>query len=117
MSVVIYHNPHCAKSRQSVKLLEKNHITFSTRLYLQDALSQAEIRQLLLLLGFSSARELMRIKDATYKELNLADVIDEEQLIQIMAENPKLIERPIVIVDNHQATIARPPERVLELFD
>jgi len=67
-------------------------------------------------LGFASARELMRQKEDLYKELNLADsALSEEQLIQAMVENPKLIERPIVLA-NGQARIGRPPESVLEIL-
>ncbi len=117
MSVIVYHNPRCSKSRETVKLLEENHIDFTTRLYLQDTPRQAEIKQLIKLLGFSSARELMRTSESIYKELKLRDETDENLLIKAMEENPKLIERPIVIVDDKAAKIGRPPESVLSLFE
>lgn len=117
MTVVIYHNPRCSKSRETMQLLESRDIDFHTRLYLQDTPSQAEIQQLLVLLGFSSARDLMRTKDALYKSLGVAEVTNEAQLIELMAENPKLIERPIVIVNDEKAKVGRPPESVLSLFD
>ena len=62
-----------------------------------------------------SARELMRTKEDAYKSLGLKDETDEEKLIKAMAENPKLIERPIVIKGD-KAVLGRPPEKVLELF-
>lgn len=117
MSVTVYHNPRCSKSRETVKLLEENRIDFSTRLYLQEIPSQAEIKQLLKLLGFATARELMRTKESIYKELNLKEENNEDQLIAAMIANPKLIERPIVVVDDKAAKIGRPPESVLALFE
>ncbi len=117
MTTVVYHNPRCSKSRETVKLLEEKHINFQPRLYLQEVPSAEELKDIIALLGFSSARELMRTKETIYKELNLAEVNDEEALVLAMTENPKLIERPIVIVDNSKAKIGRPPESVLALFD
>ena len=68
------------------------------------------------MLGMSSARELMRTKEDLYKSLNLADVnLSEDALIQAMVENPKLMERPIVVAKG-QARIGRPPEQVLEII-
>lgn len=75
----------------------------------------ATLRELLQMLGMSSARELMRQKEDLYKSLNLADKnLSEDALIQAMVENPKLMERPIVVAKG-QARIGRPPEQVLEI--
>ena len=70
---------------------------------------------MLKMLGIS-ARELMRTKEDIYKELNLKEVNDEEKLIEAMAENPKLIERPIVIKDG-KAAIGRPIEKIIALLE
>ncbi|MFP5595513.1 arsenate reductase (glutaredoxin) [Kluyvera sp. 142486] len=114
-SVTIYHNPRCSKSRETLSLLKDNGIDPEVVLYLDTPPDAAAIRELLSMLGMSSARELMRQKEDLYKSLNLADSqLSEEQLIQAMVENPKLIERPIV-VHNGQARIGRPPEQVLEI--
>jgi arsenate reductase (glutaredoxin) len=91
-------------------------IRFDAR-YLQLPLARDEtaLRQLLQLLGMESPRELMRQKEELYKSLNLADpALSNAALIQAMVDNPKLIERPIV-VSRGQARIGRPPEQVLEI--
>lgn len=110
----IYHNPRCSKSREALALLEQHGIAPDVVLYLEQAPSEDEIRNLLSLLGFSDPRQLMRTSEALYKELGLAEVSDDA-LIRAMHQHPKLIERPIVI-RNGQARIGRPPERVLEIL-
>lgn len=110
----IYHNPRCSKSRETLKLLQDKGIEPTVVEYLKDAPSEADIRQLISLLGLSSARDLMRTKEAEYKEQGLADIADEAALVSAMANTPKLIERPIVI-NGDQARIGRPPEQVLEI--
>ncbi|WP_052282324.1 arsenate reductase (glutaredoxin) [Kluyvera genomosp. 1] len=114
-SVTIYHNPRCSKSRETLSLLKDNGIEPSVVLYLETPPDATTLRKLLKMLGMTSARELMRQKEDLYKSLNLADSqLSEEALIQAMVENPKLIERPIV-VHNGKARIGRPPEQVLEI--
>ena len=116
MSVTIYHNPRCSKSRQTLELVQQQGIEPEVRLYLNDVPNAAEIKDLLAKLSFTSARELMRKKEADYKDNNLADeALGEDQLIQAMIDFPKLIERPIVIKDD-AARIGRPPEQVLEIL-
>lgn len=112
---VIYHNPRCSKSRETLALLEQNNLSPEVVLYLQTPPSAATIKTLLAQLGMTSARELMRTKEDVYKELNLKEEQNEDALIEAMISHPKLIERPIVI-HNGQAKIGRPPESVLELF-
>ena len=115
-AVAIYHNPRCSKSRETLSLLKANGVEPEVVLYLETPPDAATLKSLLEQLGFASARELMRQKEDVYKELNLADaMLSEEQLIQAMVENPKLIERPIVLA-NGQARIGRPPESVLEIL-
>ncbi|OAT30685.1 arsenate reductase [Buttiauxella brennerae ATCC 51605] len=115
-AVSIYHNPRCSKSRETLSLLKANGVEPEVVLYLETPPDAATLKSLLSQLGFASARELMRRKEDLYKELNLADdALSEEQLIQAMIDNPKLIERPIVLA-NGQARIGRPPESVLEIL-
>lgn len=115
-TVSIYHNPRCSKSRETLSLLKANGVEPEVVLYLETPPDAATLKSLLSKLGFTSARDLMRQKEDLYKELNLADeALSEEQLIQAMIENPKLIERPIVLA-NGEARIGRPPESVLEIL-
>ncbi len=115
-AVSIYHNPRCSKSRETLSLLKANGVEPEVVLYLETPPDAVTLKSLLSQLGFASARELMRRKEDLYKELNLADdALSEEQLIQAMIDNPKLIERPIVLA-NGQARIGRPPESVLEIL-
>ncbi|AHG18973.1 arsenate reductase [Chania multitudinisentens RB-25] len=115
-NVTLYHNPRCSKSRETLALLEQRGVEPNVVLYLETPLSVEELKKLLRELGFSSARELMRKKEDLYKELKLADEsLSEEQLLQAMVANPKLIERPIVVKGN-QARLGRPPELVLEIL-
>ncbi|WP_297442676.1 arsenate reductase (glutaredoxin) [Sulfurimonas sp.] len=111
----IYHNPRCSKSREALKLLEENGAQAEVIKYLDTPPNENEIRNILQMLGIS-ARDLMRTKEAIYKELNLKEVKNDDTLIKAMAEHPKLIERPIVIKDN-KAVIGRPPVKVLDLLN
>ncbi|HIC7646208.1 TPA: arsenate reductase (glutaredoxin) [Serratia liquefaciens] len=115
-NVTIYHNPRCSKSRETLALLEQHGVTPDVVLYLETPPSVDQLKKLLKELGFNSARELMRKKEDLYKALKLADEsLSETQLLQAMVDNPKLIERPIV-VKGTQARIGRPPEQVLEIL-
>lgn len=115
MSVTIYHNPRCSKSRQTLALIEEKGIQPEIVEYLKTPPSMDDLKDILGKLGLSP-RELMRTKEAEYKENGLNDEsLSEEQLIKAMTENPKLIERPIVL-NNGQARVGRPPESVLEIL-
>ncbi|WP_299181564.1 arsenate reductase (glutaredoxin) [uncultured Neptuniibacter sp.] len=113
--VIIYHNPRCSKSRQTLALLEENGIEPQVRKYLDDAPSADELKLVLAQLGIT-ARDLLRKKEAEFKENGLDDnALTDDQIINIMTQVPKLIERPIVIKGD-QARIGRPPESVLEIL-
>ncbi|USD31765.1 MULTISPECIES: arsenate reductase (glutaredoxin) [Vibrio] len=114
MSVVIYHNPRCSKSRQTLALLEEKNIQPEIVKYLETPPSVAELKELYAQLNLTEVRAMMRTKEDIYKELNLAQASDE-QLFEAMTNNPKLIERPIV-VNNGQAKHGRPPEQVLDIL-
>ena len=115
MPVTIYHNPRCSKSRQTLALLEEQNVSPKTVLYLEEPPSAKEIASLAKKLGLSSVREMMRTKEAVYRELGLKDETSEAALIEAMADNPILIERPIV-VNGAKAAIGRPPESVLDIL-
>jgi arsenate reductase len=113
-NITIWHNPRCSKSRNAVTLLEEKGIEADVVKYLDTPPTKEELVALLKMLGIS-ARELMRTKEAIYKELNLKEETDEEKLIEAMVENPKLIERPIVM-KHGKAAIGRPIENIVELL-
>jgi arsenate reductase len=114
MSLVLYHNPRCSSSRTALKLLEERGLAPKIVLYLEAPPAPSEIKGLLGKLKMEP-RQLMRTKEAVYAELGLDDPgLGDAALIQAMAENPVLIERPILI-SGARAVIGRPPERVLEI--
>ena len=114
-TVRIYHNPRCSKSRQALALLKDRGAEIETVSYLQDPPDNATLSALLKELGMS-ARELMRKNEDIYRELKLDNPeLSEAQLVQAMVDYPKLIERPIVQA-NGKTIVARPPERIEELF-
>ena len=116
MSVTLYHNPRCSKSRQTLALLEEKGITPDVIKYLETPLSVDQLKTVYAQLGLSSVRDMMRTKESIYKELSLGDEsLTDEQLFEAMVENPKLIERPIVIKGD-AARLGRPPEQVLEIL-
>ncbi len=110
---LIWHNPRCSKSRQTLALLEERGITPKIVRYLETPPTRAELQRALSLLDYAP-RQLMRTKEALYTELALADANDEA-LIDAMLSHPKLIERPLVIHQN-RAALGRPPEAVLEIL-
>jgi arsenate reductase len=115
MSLTIYHNPRCSKSRQTLKLLRDNGVEPRIVEYLKDPPDPALLKRLLRQLGLS-ARDLLRRGEAPYKELGLADPGKaEDELIAAIVENPILLERPIV-VKGDKAVIGRPPENVSKLL-
>jgi arsenate reductase (glutaredoxin) len=115
MSVTIYHNPRCSKSRQTLALLHERDIAPDVVEYLKTPPDAATLALLLDLLGLAP-RELMRMKEAEYEASGADDpALTRDELIALMVRHPKLIERPIVIVDG-RAIIGRPPERVLEIL-
>ncbi|QUJ66849.1 arsenate reductase (glutaredoxin) [Photobacterium sp. GJ3] len=116
MPITIYHNPRCSKSRETLNLLENQGIAPEVIQYLNDTPTAAQLAELQRKLGFDSARQMMRTKEDLYKSLNLGDAsVSEQDLLDAMAANPKLIERPIV-VNGDKAALGRPPEQVLDIL-
>jgi len=112
--VQIWHNNRCSKSRAVMTLLEESGIEVEVFKYLDEELDVAMIKELLLKLDID-AIDLMRTKEAKYKELMLDKMGDEGVLIRAMSRFPELIERPIVIKGN-KAVIGRPIENVIDLI-
>lgn len=115
MSITIYHNPRCSKSRATLKLIEERGLSPEIIRYLETPPSKDELRDLLALLGMGP-RDLLRKREKQYKALGLDDpALDDEALLEAMAAHPILIERPIVVA-NGRAVIGRPPENVLKIL-
>ena len=115
MSVTIWHNPRCSKSRQALKLLTDRGIEPAIVEYLKAPPSPAELRDALDRLGMAP-RELMRRREPPYKAGNLDDgALADEALIRAMHDHPVLIERPVVFAGG-KAALGRPPERILEIL-
>ena len=111
----IYHNPRCSKSRQTLALLHDKRLQPEVIEYLGTPPSAAELERILKMLGMHP-RQLLRTKEAEYRELGLDNTkLTNKQLVKAMVEHPKLIERPIVVC-NGKAAIGRPPEAVLEIL-
>ena len=115
MQTTIWHNPRCSKSREAVKISEESGIESKIVKYLDTRPTKEELKIVLQMLNFSSAREWMRTKEDIYKELDLKNVIEEEALLDAMVENPKLIERPVIIKGN-RAIIGRPTSIIEEFL-
>ncbi len=113
---IIFHNPRCSKSRQTLALLEDNGITPTIVKYLDDTPDTATLESLIRKLGLGSAHDLVRHKEADYKTAGLSAQSSDADVIAAMIQYPKLIERPIV-VKGDQAVLGRPPENALQLLD
>jgi arsenate reductase (glutaredoxin) len=115
MSVTIYHNPRCSKSRETLSLLQDHGIEPHIVEYLKDPPSTEVLSDLLDRLGLEP-RALMRRTESEYAALGLDDpALSREALIAAMVANPKLIERPIVVKDG-KAALGRPPAAVLDIL-
>ena len=111
----IFHNPRCSKSRQALEILHNKNISPNIVLYLEKKLSKKDLKQLLQKLNLS-IRDILRKGEDDYKNNKLNnEKFTDDQLINYVIKFPKLIERPIVLVDK-KGLIARPPKRVLELL-
>lgn len=115
MSVTIYHNPRCSKSRQALEILRAKGIEPKINEYLNNGLQESEIKEIFELLNLTSALPMIRTKEAEFKEAGLSKDSSNEELLAALAKFPKLLERPIVITDKG-ARICRPPELANEIL-
>lgn len=113
MSVTIYHNPRCSKSRQTLAILEEKGVAHDVVEYLNTPPSQAELKRVLGKLGMK-AHDIIRKKEAKEAGIDAAS-LSEADLIKAMVANPIIIERPIVVSDD-KAVMGRPPENVLDII-
>jgi len=113
--MIIWHNPNCSKSRECIKVLNEKNINFVVREYLIDTPSKEELEEVIVMMNLSNVRDMMRVKEDEYKELDL-DNQDKtnSDLIDAMVKFPKLIERPLGI-NKGVAIVGRPLDNILGL--
>ncbi|WP_026811755.1 arsenate reductase (glutaredoxin) [Arenibacter latericius] len=112
--IKIFHNPRCSKSRQGVAILTESGKDFEIVKYLEDTPSKEQLEEIVKKLGITPM-ELVRTNESIWKENYKGKELTDDELLTAMVENPKLIERPIVI-HNNKAVIGRPPEKIMELL-
>ncbi|TAI48663.1 arsenate reductase (glutaredoxin) [Flagellimonas allohymeniacidonis] len=110
----IYHNPRCRKSREGLAYLQEKGLDFEEVRYLDEIPSQEKLAQVLGYLGMKPM-ELVRTNEAVWKEKYKGKNLSDSEIIKAMVENPKLIERPIV-VNGDKAVVARPAERIKDIL-
>ena len=112
--IKIYHNPRCRKSREGLQLLENSGKEFEIVKYLDNAPSKEELTSIIELLDISPI-QLVRKNEKIWKENYKGKELSDDNIIEAMVQNPKLIERPIII-NNNKAVIARPAESIFEIL-
>jgi len=114
MSITVYHNPRCSKSRATLELLKSRGLEPEIVRYLETPPDAATLRELARKLG-RRPHDFLRTGEAAWKQLGLqVDSVSDDELFGLMHQYPQLIERPIV-VRGDRARIGRPPEAVLEI--
>lgn len=112
--ITIYHNPRCKKSRAGLQYLEGKDVDFNIRKYLQEPLSKAELKDLLMKLDKKPA-DIVRTQEDIYKKQFKGKNFTDDEWIEIIVENPKLLQRPIVEKE-YKAVLAQPPENIDKLL-
>lgn len=110
----IYHNPRCRKSRETLQIIRDAGLDVEIIEYLNDTPSREELSEIIELLGISP-EQLIRKNESVFKEKFKGKRFSDEEWIEILVANPKLIERPIV-VEGGRAILGRPPENVKQLL-
>lgn len=114
MKYTIYHNPKCRKSRETLAILEANHIEPHIILYLQNPPSKSELKKRIQQLG-CAPHDLIRTEEQLYKEQYKGQQLTDDEWLNVMIEHPMLIQRPIV-TNGERTIVGRPPEKVLTLL-
>ena len=112
--MTIYHNPRCRKSRETLALIQEEGKEVKIVEYLKEVPTKEVLNDILMKLNLN-VKDIIRKNEAVYKEKFKKMNFGDEEWIQVLIENPKLIERPIVVRGN-KAVLGRPPENVRELF-
>lgn len=112
--ITIYHNPRCRKSRAGLEYLKTKNLDFEIREYLKNPLSKSELKEIMTKLNLKP-HDIIRTQEEVYrKNFKKRDFTDGEWL-EIITENPKLLQRPVVVKD-YKAVLAQPPEKIDELL-
>jgi arsenate reductase (glutaredoxin) len=112
--ITIYHNPKCRKSREGLQYLQDNGIECTVVEYLKTPFSRELLKELLMKLNMRPS-DIVRTQEDEYREKLKGKSFTDEEWITILLENPKLIQRPIV-VRNHKAILAQPPDEIDRLL-
>lgn len=112
--ITIYHNPRCSKSREGLELVKGSGEEYKVREYLKEPVSEEELSSLLEQLGMAPI-ELVRTEEKIWKENYKGKDLSDDELVRVMTEHPKLIQRPIVVKDQ-TAVVGRPPSKITELI-
>jgi len=114
--LVIYHNPRCSKSRETLQILEHNNLAPKVIEYLDEPPTRQELKEIIGMLGIS-ARDLLRTGEPVYQDTELdSAALSEDEIIAAICTHPILLQRPIV-VSGERAVIGRPPAKVLEIIE
>jgi len=113
--LVIYHNPRCSKSRETLQILEDNNLSPEIVEYLDEPPTAQELTGIIVMLGIG-ARDLLRTTEQAYRDAKLDDdSLSDEDIIEAICEHPILLQRPIVVAGD-KAIIGRPPVKVLDII-
>lgn len=114
MEIIIYHNPRWKKSRESVKILEKEKVSFRIIEYLKNKISRTEIDNILNILDIS-IEDLLRKNELEFKSISDDDKKNKNKLIELILNHPKVMQRPVIINDK-KGVIGRPPENIYKIL-
>jgi len=112
--ITIWHNNRCGKSREAKAILEEKNLEFEVFEYLKNDFSKEELLKVMAQLNIKDVKEMLRKKETLYKELDIENK-SQNEILELVVQNPKLVERPIIIKDN-KAVIARPMENLINLL-
>jgi arsenate reductase len=112
--ITIWHNNRCGKSREAKAILEDANVEFEVFDYLKNVFSKEELLKVMTQLNIKDVKDMLRKKETEYKELDIENK-SQNEILDLVVQNPKLVERPIIIKDN-KAVIARPMENLINFL-
>ena len=115
MSLTIYHNPRCRKSREAIRFLEEKGVSFNIVKYLDQPFDVNSLGEVLKKIDMKPS-EIVRRKEILWKKEYDCNNLSEDQILELLVEQPRLIERPIVTVGN-KGVLARPIESLIEFLN